>query len=221
MRSITCTEMRSAERICVHLSAFSGKTAFIWSDISANKLRPVGRISSHLGAFFAKTPPIWEHLKHRAAGPAAGALATLLVAVGPASAQSFPAGCFVRDYSPEHLAAHPEQGIAGVRMLFDPTNYSISITAVTSDTGQAAQDGATQQLLFAEGACDQSGRCQLSCSGDTIWLHRDEGPTILVRTEGAQLDAVMCDTTAPSSNLAEVIGEITTYRLNRIPIEDC
>ncbi|WP_224815883.1 hypothetical protein [Hasllibacter sp. MH4015] len=153
------------------------------------------------------------------------ALSTICISAmlcsGAADAQGFPAGCFVRDYSPEHLATHPEQGIAGLRMLFDTADLTVSIVAVTSYGGQALRDGVPGRLLIANALCDSDGRCDIPCNGGGFWLHRDEGETILIRTDGARVAERTCDPDASGTDLVEVPGEVTTYRLTRVPLESC
>lgn len=138
-----------------------------------------------------------------------------------AQAQSFPQGCYVRDYGADHLAEHPEQGVAGIRLSFDATDLSVSIVAIMSYAGQAQRDGVTGRALTETGLCDSAGRCTIPCDGGALWMYRDEGETILIRTDGARVAERSCDPSAPGSDLAEVPGQVTTYRLTRISSESC
>ncbi|MEJ6393950.1 hypothetical protein V8J82_11825 [Gymnodinialimonas sp. 2305UL16-5] len=138
-----------------------------------------------------------------------------------ALAQSFPAGCFVRDYSAEHLAEHPEQGVAEIRMLFDENDLSLTIAAVMGETGQAVRDDVAGRHLTERALCDRNGRCAILCDGGDLWLHRDEGASILMRTDGARIATEPCRTDLPSSDLAEAPNAVTTYRLFRASEEAC
>ena len=152
------------------------------------------------------------------------ALSTICISLAfapMAAAQSFPTGCFVRAYTQEHLASHPEQGVAEVQMRFDDRDLSLTIMARMGRGGQAARDGARGLDLMEFATCDSSGRCNIPCDGGIVWLHRNEGDSILVRTRGARLATEACNTTLPFSDLAENRGQITTYRLYRANAAAC
>jgi len=78
----------------------------------------------------------------------------------------------VRAYTQDHLASHPEQGVAEVQMLFDEADLSLTITARMGSGGQAARDGAQGLTLTEDALCDTRGVCDILCDGGRVWLHR-------------------------------------------------
>jgi hypothetical protein len=140
--------------------------------------------------------------------------------------EAFPVGCFARDYSADHLAAHPEQGIAALAIEFFedgdwPGESYFFVRALMSDQGQAARDGVEGLTLYEGGTCRHGNRnCFVDCDGGGFDLISWEGDMIMIATRGMRLTLEGCDSDAISSLNESYDGE-TRYRLIATQPEAC
>ena len=158
------------------------------------------------------------------------ALSTICISAvlaGPAMADApFPVGCFTREYTEAHLAAHPGQGIAALAIEFSeegdwPGESYFFVRARMSGQGQAARDGVEGMTLFEGGTCRHENRnCFVDCDGGGFDLISFEGDTIVIATSGMRLTLDGCDSDAISSLNESYDGE-TRYRLAATQPEDC
>ena len=152
---------------------------------------------------------------------------TSAILTGPALAdEAFPMGCYARDYSPAHLAAHPGQGVAALAINFSedgdwPGESYFFVRARMSDQGQAARDGVQGMTLFEGGTCRHAnGDCFVDWDGGGFTLISRDGDTILIGTRGMRLTLDGCDSDA-ISGLNETYDGETRYRLTAAPPEAC
>ena len=143
-------------------------------------------------------------------------LAAALVLPLPALAQSFPEGCWVRDYTPEHLAAHPAQVVGHLDLHFTETN--VGPTLILRATPVGGGPTLRQEAICSRG--DDIWNCAVECDGGVLTAQRRNDVTLdivtpffLVGEEGAGCDSGL--------DLAEAPGEDTTYRLFRQEVAAC
>ncbi|MEM9754836.1 MAG: hypothetical protein AAF914_02525 [Pseudomonadota bacterium] len=156
-------------------------------------------------------------------------LAALAVAAPAALAQPAPLGCYARDYTEEHLAGRPSQGVAQMRLLLSPPQIGSGATArfeirvIMSNQGQAERDGVTGQVLFEEGQCrdEDALDCTVACDGGGFEVVRQGNSELLIRT-GAFMRVAdgLCGEGKFSSSLAEEAGP-QLYLLRPAPLESC
>ena len=132
--------------------------------------------------------------------------------------------CFVRDYDAAHLAAHPGQGVAGLRLwFFDETDenfraHSVLIEARMSAQGQAARDGVAGQVLTQYAFCD-GDTCFVECDGGSFTVQPAAAGGVRLATQFFVLgEAESC---GGISDLAEQQGSETVYLVPEAPIAAC
>lgn len=154
------------------------------------------------------------------------ALATgvVLMLATTAVAQAPQQGCFVRSYDAAHLQAHPEQGVAALRLWFysettDRPSPAAIIEARMADQGQGARDGVGGQTLTQDALCEASGDCFVECDGGHFEAQSLADGRVQIETSSFAIgDADSC---GGSSDLAEQSGTPTTYVLNPAPTAAC
>ena len=148
--------------------------------------------------------------------------ALLLLPALPAAAE-MPLGCFARDYSAEHLAKNPNQHIAALRLNFtrQPGAKEISVDVIGryGDQGRAKLDRVSGKVFTQLAFCD-SKHCQVECDGGSFTVTSLKGDTLTIRTSYFVLEggAGGCE---GNSDLAELGGGETTYRLTRAVASAC
>ena len=142
-----------------------------------------------------------------------------LVISSPLAAQDLPQGCFARDYDATHLAAHPDQVVAALRLLFEPPDRFgdtwVLVAATLADQGRAAERGLGGQTLDQFARCDHynSGPgCAIDCDGGSFELTAMSAGRIEISLIGFPVGP--SDSCGGAFNLAEVWGQATTYRLD-------
>lgn len=146
----------------------------------------------------------------------------------PAWAQIPPAGtCFARDYDAAHLAAHPAQGVAGLRIRFHPAPEGTDMAGLAvlsvrmADQGQARADGAGGMTLRQVANC-RDGACFVECDGGTLTLTALPDGALDLTTDHFAIGATQgCGEGEVISNLAEGVGASTVYRLAAAPAAAC
>jgi len=141
---------------------------------------------------------------------------------GSALAQGAPEGCYSRHYSPQHLAAQPQQVAEIVVLSITDQGASFVIAARLADQGHAARDGFGGMVMIEEGMCNADGTCAVYCDGGGFDVSAVTAESIDITTDGLRVIAGdSCGGEALVSNLAEVWGQPTTYRLYRSPLAVC
>ena len=146
--------------------------------------------------------------------------------------------CFGRDYDAAHLAKHPQQKVASIRVgrlnpeaerrnsdqkWPDAVKLSVALTVKAATTRRA--------LTYVCGPREASWECTAewvrdaasSCDGDTIHLARGRDDDILLinRKEGLPIDAP-CQAKQKSEYYQQATrSDDKIFRLVRLPIEAC
>lgn len=152
---------------------------------------------------------------------------TSVLAGTAAMAQTVPLGCFERIYSEAHLAAHPDQGVASLRLWighipqFSDEDVYFWIEALMADQGQGARDGVAGEILGEGGLChDQRANCFADGDGGSFDVVSAEDDMISIETAGMRLVGDNVDE-GEMSGLNEGLSGLTRYRLNRVPDTNC
>lgn len=149
----------------------------------------------------------------------------LTLSAAPAWAE-LPLGCFTRDYSNAHLAENPNQHVASLKLLFTrgaDTMYPrfLQVEGRFADQGRARLDRVQGQAFHQSAFCTEEAgqpRCQVECDGGGLAVHPLRGDTLDVSTDYFVLEYEGCEAL---SDLAELGGGETTYRLTRAPESAC
>jgi len=145
---------------------------------------------------------------------------------GAAVAQALPTGCFTREYDAAHLAAQPAQVVSAMWLRIEPVeevHAFFEMTVRMADQGHAAKAGLGGQILGEGGMCHDAGRCRVDCDGGGFAVTRQQGDSIDISTGWMRVARYGCgsDEADAWSDLAEVPGQSTTYRLYRAPDAAC
>ncbi|MDA9865097.1 hypothetical protein N9C96_00295 [bacterium] len=134
------------------------------------------------------------------------------------------AACFARTYTDDHLAKNPAQVVRHIRMLLseDPRYDGIPMDATMANQGHVAGTEAAGRTLTQGLFCLQDSdalRCGVDCDGGMITVTRQDAEVLEFETDYLVVgDREHCGGTA---NLAEVEGEMVTYRLFRVELDQC
>lgn len=152
------------------------------------------------------------------------ALSTIFTSLAlPLCAQVPQAGtCYERSYDAAHLAAHPDQGVAALRLWFfdeiadAADRRAVIVAAVMADQGQGARDlvGGMELRQFA--LCSAEA-CFVECDGGSFAATARPPAGLEIATEGFSLG--MANACGGSSDLWE--GRRTVYRLSAAAPEVC
>ena len=124
-------------------------------------------------------------------------LALCAVMALPANAQSAPpTGCYVRDYSLEHLARNPNQVVDRISVSFrqNAGDRVAQMSVLTADQGHAGADGHGGQLFaqylycFAGSGGSKNWTCSVECDGGSMEITRDDGKILEFRTNYLLVD---------------------------------
>ena len=148
-------------------------------------------------------------------------LALTLLAALPAAADGAAPGCYARDYSPAHLAAHPDQVVRTIK---------IRILAADQDTGVGARlwvSLADQGHVRAEGLGGTDLDSDLYCSADRSSCGIEcDGGNFEVAQDGDRLSLttsriIVGGGCEGATDLAEQPDTAVTYLLTRAPDMIC
>lgn len=148
----------------------------------------------------------------------------LLALASPGLAQDAPLGCFVRDYSDEHLKKNPEQVVDRISILFSPfdDNVSADVKVLLADQGHAGRDGYGGQRAFEiAGNYYKPLRFSVDCDGGSFDVVKQDAAGITIETSGFRLAVDGCIDEGISTTLAEEGSTSTRYRLNRAETKAC
>lgn len=149
----------------------------------------------------------------------------IVLCAAPALADLPVNGCYAVDFDAAHLAAHPGQGVASLRLWFhdevpgQTANRAVAVEAVMAAQGQAARDRVSGLTLTQYAYCDPSnGRCGVECDGG--WFDVTTGDTD-IRISTANFVIGDPDVCGGESDLAEVSGTETPYVLAAASVDAC
>ncbi|MDU8929993.1 hypothetical protein RXV86_21620 [Alisedimentitalea sp. MJ-SS2] len=143
-------------------------------------------------------------------------------------------GCFARDYSDAHLAAHPDQIVDRIWLeffkyppeVFDGDDPYASVRTLTANQGHVARDGFGGQVFDGGMFCYPDQRrggdawnCSVDCDGGWFQIIRDDGEVLELRTRYVMVGDT--ETCGGAIDLAERPQQFVTYRLNRVDDAVC
>lgn len=134
----------------------------------------------------------------------------------PGVAETFPEGCFARDYDAAHLAAHPAQVVSRMALNFwrDGEGTLFRIRVRMASQGHALSDGTAGRSMAEEGLCEPDGPCYVFCDGGGFRVIAMSRDAIDITTDWMRVVSTdPCEGEDLVSDLAEVPGQPTTYRL--------
>lgn len=159
----------------------------------------------------------------KARGPSITFTSLALIAA-PALAETFPEGCFVRDYDAALLAAHPAQVVSHMALSFRRDNGEtlFRMRVRMADQGHARGDGTAGLTMHEEGFCQPDGPCYVECDGGGFRLTSATPDAIEITTDRMRVvQDAPCEGEAPVSDLAELPDQPTAYRLLASPAAAC
>ncbi|MBF9058947.1 hypothetical protein HKCCSP123_07090 [Rhodobacterales bacterium HKCCSP123] len=150
----------------------------------------------------------------------------MIAALSPLPAMATPQGCYASTFDAAHLAAHPDQVVQTLALYFTPDANRegvarVELRAVMARQGHAARRGVGGAGLEEFGLCDPEGTCVIACDGGMFRILSADTEAVEIETSHARVSAQPCTPGMPISTLADVPGEITTYRLTRAPESAC
>lgn len=149
-------------------------------------------------------------------------LACLLA--GPVDAQTVPDGCFMREYTQDHLDRNPNQVVRRISILFAPHDQLVSaeIEVLMADQGHAARDG-FGDMRMSEWAANFNGPMKfgIECDGGGFEVIAQDADGLTIETGYVRVALDGCSGDNTSTTLAEVEGELTRYRLERREVAAC
>ena len=152
------------------------------------------------------------------------ALAVLVWPLG-AAAEAPSRGCYARDYTEEHLAAHRAQVVSRMRLSVGGANEAgeteAELRVVLAEQGRAREEGLGGQALAQRLICRDRGQgleCGVECDGGLFSVEEDASGLSLTTDRLMVGDGQDC---GGSFDLAERPGEAVTYRLERAAAALC
>jgi hypothetical protein len=146
--------------------------------------------------------------------------------------------CFGRDYDAAHLAKHPQQKVASIRVgrlnpaaelrdadrrWPDQVKLSVALTLKAAASRRSLTYVCRPQEASWECAAETVPNVPSTCNGDTVHVARGKDDDILLinRKEGLPLDAP-CQPQQKSDDYQQATrSDDRTFRLVRMPIEAC
>lgn len=140
------------------------------------------------------------------------------------AAQDVPGGCYVREYSEEHLARYPEQVVDRISILFGPYDGTVfaDVKVVLADQGHAARDGhGGAYLSETAGNFSSPLKFGVECDGGSFDVISFDENAITIETSRFRISRDGCGGDGINSNLAESGSSSTNYTLNRAELGAC
>ena len=158
--------------------------------------------------------------------------------------QETEAFCFGRDYDAAHLAKHPQQKVASIRVgrlapaeerldkdltqkWPDDVKLSLSLTLKTGAARHALKYICNPREASWECAAETTPDARSTCDGNTVHLARGEGDDIMLinRQDGLPIDAA-CQARPDRANPGDdrqrpTRSDDKTFRLTRMLVEAC
>lgn len=134
-------------------------------------------------------------------------------------------GCYARRYTPEHLAAQPEQVVARMSLWIGgaagPGETAAELVVLLADQGRARAEGLGGTELIQAMACQDRPEgfvCGVECDGGVMQVTMDEDGSLRLSTDRLLAGGDDC---GGGFDLVERIGERVTYRLDPDLPEAC
>lgn len=154
--------------------------------------------------------------------------ALLAVMAAPALAELPVNGCYAVDYDAEHLAAHPEQGVASLRLWFhdevpgQTAHRAVAVEAVMANQGQALRDLVAGLTLTQYAYCEASnGRCGVECDGGAFEVSTEDTSIIITTSNFVIGDPDLCGGVSDLSENDPTRGGETRYVLAAASVDAC
>lgn len=150
----------------------------------------------------------------------------LALALAPPALAEAPLGCFARDYSADHLRKNPNQHVAALRLNFRTAPGAqgpvVDLIGRFSDQGRARLDRLANEYFTQTAFCMDEGRrtsCFVECDGGGFTIRSVKGDVLEIETDYFRVEGGEgCE---GMSDLAELGGGKTIYRLTRAPASAC
>jgi hypothetical protein len=150
----------------------------------------------------------------------------LVMAASMASANEIRPGCYERIYSSGHLATHPDQHVAAIRMKVGEWATNVSratqLEAVVANQGRARGSRYAGRTLSQFLFCGTEGRwdtCVAGCDVGSLQVIKQTNTSMTFRTRYLLVGEVAdC---GGEIDLAEIPGQWVSYKLNRAPDSAC
>jgi hypothetical protein len=142
----------------------------------------------------------------------------------PSIAEDALMGCFVRDYSKEHLQQSPEQVVDRMSILFTVEENLMwaDVQVLLADQGHAARDGfGGMRLSEAAGTFNGPLEFGVECDGGSFDVVGLDGTSVTIETSRFRLSANGCGGEGFNSDLHETGSASTRYKLNRAETAAC
>jgi hypothetical protein len=134
-------------------------------------------------------------------------------------------GCYARVYTPEHLAAQPQQVVSRLSLWIGgpagPGETAAELVLLLADQGRARDEGMGGREFVQALACrDGAGGfvCGVECDGGLMLVTLDEGGRLRLTTDRLLVGGEGC---GGVFDLVERIGDRVTYRLDPALPEAC
>lgn len=146
---------------------------------------------------------------------------SVLALAAPALAEvALREGCYIRDYSDAHLAAHPDQVVDWIRVrISHNAQYGdtyAGLDVLFADQGHVAGTDIAGQVLDQGLVCFEDGGgvgCAVDCDGGSFRVLKNDAKTLMFKTSTLWVgDTEGC---GGAANIAEVMGQEVTYLLHR------
>ncbi len=153
-------------------------------------------------------------------------LASVVLAALPAAAAGPEPGCWVRNYSPSHLARNPAQIVASITLKVQQVpglrDRHATLAATFADQGRVAGGPYAGQMLVQQLTCWQDGPlkgCSVECDGGSFVVTRENAASLTIETDYLMIgDTEGC---GGVEDLAESTGRPVKYRLDRADASLC
>ncbi|WP_133122590.1 hypothetical protein [Yoonia maricola] len=145
--------------------------------------------------------------------------------------ERLPLGCYVRDYSLQHLQAHPDQVVDRISLDFSQLDdltrdiTAVDVEVLLADQGHAAREGYGGQRVLQSAANFMSPlEFHTDCDGGSFAVIRFSLESVLIETTGFRLigDDMTCVDEFVETDLSEQVpGSPTRYLLYRAEDAAC
>lgn len=156
-------------------------------------------------------------------------ISAILLATAVTAQEGPTPGCYIREYSPAHLDAHPDQVARALYMYIhdetfeDYTNRFAYLVVDFVNQGHVKRNGHGAQRLDQSLVCFRDGEgkqgCSVECDGGWFTVSGETDSTLTIATEYLMVgDTEGC---GGAIDLAETTGQVVKYRLNRVDPRRC
>lgn len=151
-------------------------------------------------------------------------IAALFLAT-PLHAEDLRPGCYYRDYSAQHLAAHPDQVVDWIKMVVEKDSYGDTVARMlvaSANQGHAKLNTRGGRLFEQWLFCyKENGRtaCAADCDGGRFFVTRQTRDSLTFETKYLMVGEN--EDCGGALDLAEIAGKSVKYRLDRVSDSAC